>query len=146
MSHSLKIERVFRLPASPSSVWQSLVSPALVSQYHYNRELAGTTEKQHECPAANLQDCPAFLPGGILEYEEGRKVKFSTFDPKAGLGDLAQNYLHISYGLTPLADGVELSVLIENFMENESRYQHSKAGWENMVTPQLTQTLQTLQA
>jgi len=146
MSHSLKIERVFRLPASPSSVWQSLVSPALVSQYHYNKELADTAEKQHECPAANLQECPTFLPGGILEYEEGRRVKFSTFDPKAGLSDLPQNYLHISYCLTPNADGVELSVLIENFMENESRFQHSKAGWESTVAPQLTQTLQTLSA
>lgn len=133
MSKGLKIERVFRLPSPAGEVWSSLVSPELIQSYLHNRELASSLPS-----VGSVERCPAFKSGGILEYVEGRKVKFSTFDPRAGLKDQPQNYLHISYELAPCGEGTELRVLIENFMEDDRRYEHSAAGWQQTVEPALS--------
>lgn len=139
MSKILKIERVLRLPAPPSKVWTSLVCPALENHYQYNCEVAATSTP--DAAPSSLEQCPTFKPGDILEYEKGRSVKFSTFDPKAGVANHPQNYLHISYKLTAINEGTELQVTIENLMEEADRYQHSQAGWANVVAPRLEKML-----
>ncbi len=132
MTKGLKIEKMFRLPLAPSAVWKSLVNPSLIQAYNCNCELAASLPS-----LKSIEQCPGFCSGGILELEEGRRVKFSTFDPAAGLKDQPQNYLHITYLLTPIANGTELSVVIENYMEEEQRYEYSSAGWNQTVLPAL---------
>lgn len=132
MTKGLKIERNFRLPTPPAEVWDSLVNPCLIQKYKANTEIASALPS-----VSCMEQCPGFSSGDILEYEESRKVKFSTFDPEAGLNDQPQNYLHITYELGPADDGTELRVLIENFMPEGDRYEYSAAGWNQMVQPAL---------
>lgn len=140
MSQSLKIERTFQLASSPEEVWRSLVNPSLLRQYHHSCSVAHLSPGES---GDDLQYTAVFRPGDILEYVEHSSVKFSTFDSRAGLPDAPQNYLHITYQLAPLGAGVELTVIIENFMIDEHRFEHSKQGWENVVAPRLRNVFTT---
>jgi uncharacterized protein YndB with AHSA1/START domain len=138
MSHSLTIKRTYRIQNTVSNVWQSLVCPTLIEQYAHNCEMA---ERSPEEAADSLETCATFRAGDILEYEKDVRVKFSTFDPNAGLANVPQNYIHISYELSEVGNETELSITIENFMEENERLKHSQSKWKNILSPRVESLL-----
>jgi len=132
MSRSLTIKRTYRIQNTASSIWQSLVCPALIDQYNQN---CASLRADSEVCERSVEQCDTFQSGDILDYEKDVRVKFSTFDPNAGLANLPQNYIHITYELQELSGETELSITIENFMEETERFSHSQSKWNNEVYP-----------
>lgn len=64
-------------------------------------------------------------------------MKFSTFDPNAGLANVPQNYIHITYELFEIDNETELSITLENFMEENERFRHSQSEWNNVLSPRV---------
>jgi uncharacterized protein YndB with AHSA1/START domain len=138
MNHSLTIKRTYRIQNTVSNVWQSLVCPTLIKQYAHNCEMA---EQSPEEAADSLETCATFRSGDILEYEKNVRVKFSTFDPNAGLANVPQNYIHITYELCEIGNETELTITIENFMEEGERFKHSQSKWKNILSPRVESLL-----
>ncbi|MEQ8808519.1 MAG: hypothetical protein RIG68_14965 [Imperialibacter sp.] len=138
MNHSLTIKRTYRIPNTVSNVWQSLVCPTLIDQYANNCEMAKLSTDE---AADSLERCATFRSGDILEYEKGVRVKFSTFDANAGLANVPQNYIHITYELSDIGNETELSITIENFMEVSERFKHSQSKWSDVLSPRVESLL-----
>jgi len=138
MNHSLTIKRTYRIQNTVSNVWQSLVCPTLIEQYAHNCEIA---ERSTGEGTDSIEACATFRSGDILEYEKDVRVKFSTFDPNAGLANVPQNYIHITYELTEIDGETELSITIENFMEENERFRHSQSKWKNILSPRVESLL-----
>lgn len=138
MNHSLTIKRTYRIPNTVSNVWQSLVCPVMIEQYAHNSEMSKLSTDE---AADSLERCATFRSGDILEYERGVRVKFSTFDPNVGLANLPQNYIHVTYELSEIGNETELTITIENFMEESERFKHSQSKWKNILSPRVESLL-----
>lgn len=132
------ISRKLILPASVSQVWDALINPAKTKLFMFNCEVK--SDWQIGSPIiwkGNYQGYESGERGIILEFEVGKKLKYTSFDPNFGLPDTEQNRLHISYDLSAIGDSTELITTIENFNGDTQRDIHLAAGWDSIVLPAL---------
>lgn len=135
------IKEEVKFNATVAQVWELLIDPALTKQYMFGCEVIsdwkvgspvywnGKTENGDEI---------TYVKGEVLEYEYGKKVTSTTFDPNSGMADIPENYVHLTYELQPIEDGVLLTITQGDFAgaeEGKKRYEESKSGWKEMVIP-----------
>lgn len=133
--------------ASAEKVWDLLINPAMTKQYMFGCEVLsdwnigdpvywkGTTENGEEL---------VYVKGKVLEYEAGKKVTSTTFDPNGGLADIPENYIKLSYEVREVQGGTLLKIMQGDFSGAENgkkRYEESKGGWKAMVIPSMKKLL-----
>ena len=134
--------------AGPVQVWDLLINPVMTRQYMFGCELLsdwkigspvhwkGQTEDGQEV---------VYVAGKVLEFEEGRKVTSTTFDPNSGMADIPQNHVNLTYELSEVPEGTLLTITQGDFSEAENgrqRYEESKSGWQAMVIPLMKKLLE----
>ena len=139
-------EEVF-FKANPDQVWDLLINPAMTRQYMFGCEVVsnweiggplnwkGTTEDGTEV---------IYVKGNLLEYEKGKKISSTTFDPNGSMEDIPENYVNLSYEISPQGTGTLLTIQQGDFSKaanGQQRYEESKAGWVGMVIPTMKQLL-----
>ena len=73
-----------------------------------------------------------------MEYEEGKKVTTTTFDPNSGMADIPENYVRLTYEVNELEEGTLLRIIqgdFSNAEDGEKRYKESESGWKEMIIP-----------
>jgi uncharacterized protein YndB with AHSA1/START domain len=136
------ITRKLILPASLPEVWDALVNPVKTKLFMFNCEV--NSNWQIGSPIVwkgNYEGYESGERGIVLEFEVGKKLKYTSFDPNFGLADTEENTLHISYDLSARGDSTELITTIENFNGDSQRDSHLAAGWDSIVLPALTKLL-----
>lgn len=141
----IKEEVIFK--ADVKEVWNLLINPEMTKQYMYGCELIsdwsigsevlwkGKTEDGQEV---------VYVKGKVLEYEEGKKVVSTTFDPNSGMADIPANHVELSYELEQMDEGTKLTIIQGDFYgaeDGEKRYNDSKGGWSGMVIPLMKKLL-----
>lgn len=127
--------------ADIEQVWNLLINPEMTKQYMFGCEVLsdwkvgspvywkGKTEDGEEI---------VYVKGTVLEFEEGKKVSSTTFDPNSGMKDVPENYVVLTYDLKEEKEGTLLRITQGDFSgaeEGEKRYLESKSGWKEMVIP-----------
>jgi len=141
MSNSMIIKEEVVFKSSAAKVWDLLVNPEMTKQYMFGCEVLsdwkigspvywkGQTEDGQEV---------VYVKGEVLEFEEGKKVSSTTFDPNSGMADVPENYVKLSYELKETDAGTKLTITQGDFAgaeEGQKRYEESKSGWKEMVIP-----------
>ncbi|MCF0051735.1 SRPBCC domain-containing protein [Dyadobacter sp. LJ53] len=139
MNNESIINRKLTLPASVSEVWDALVNPKKTKQFMFNCEVNSDWKIGNPIVwKGNYEGYESGERGVILEFDEGKRLKYTSFDPNFGLADTEENYLHISYDLSAKGDNsTELVTTIENFNGDAKRNGHLAAGWDIIVLPAL---------
>ena len=139
MKEQLLIQHEIEFNAPQEKVWDLLTHPSMTKQYMFGCELLsdwqtgstvdwkGKTEDGQEM---------IYVTGKVLEYDEGEKVSITMIDPNMGIADIPENYLHLTYELTPTAGGTMVSLTQGGFdgaEQGQSRYEESVKGWEVLI-------------
>lgn len=134
--------------ATVEKVWELVIDPAMTKQYMFGCEVIsdwkigspvywnGKTENGDEI---------TYVKGEVLEFEKGKKVTSTTFDPNSGMADIPENYVKLSYELQPTENGTLLTITQGDFAgaeEGKKRYEESKSGWKEMVIPTMKKLLE----
>ena len=85
-----------------------------------------------------------YVKGEVLEYEAGKKVVSTSFDPHAGMADIPENYVKLSYEVESIEEGTLLKIIQGDFSAGENakqRYEESREGWKAMVIPMMKELL-----
>lgn len=150
MNESMIIKEEVFFKASAEKVWDLLINPEMTKQYMFGCELIsdwkigstvhwkGKTENGEEV---------TYVKGEVLEYEEGKKVTSTTFDPNSGMTDTPNNYVILTYELQPIENGTLLTITQGDFSkaeEGKKRYEESKVGWKEIVIPTMQKLIPTL--
>lgn len=147
MNDLMLIKEVVVFKSSPEKVWDMLINPNMTQQYMFGCEVLsdwkigspviwkGKTENGEEV---------VYVTGTVLEYEEGKRVSSTTFDPHSGMADIPDNYVKLTYELNEVENGTSLSIIQGDFSkaeEGQKRYEESKSGWVEIVIPAMRKLL-----
>lgn len=116
------------IKASLEKVWDALINPELVKQYFFGSSQETTWEVgapilwEGEYEGQNYVD-----KGVVLEFIPNEKVSYSYLSNWAGLDDIADNYLFVSYEVKPTESGTELTITQSNY--DEEKASHSNENW-----------------
>lgn len=147
MKESMIITEEVQFKAPAEKVWDLLTNPAMTKKYMFGCELIsdwtigspvlwkGKTEDGQEM---------VYVKGEVLEYEAGKKVVSTTFDPHAGMADVPENYVKLSYEVESRGEGSLLRIIQGDFSSGEhvkERYEESREGWKTMVIPMMKELL-----
>lgn len=131
---------------SIETLWKVLTEAEYTKQYMFNCAVeSGWNVGDAITWKGNFEGYEAFQKGEILEISPNEKLKYSTFDPNFGLTDVPENYIHVSYELTPEQDSTVLTITNETFDGNEERMGHINQGWD-MVIGKIKQVAEGLNA
>ncbi len=141
----IKEEILFK--ASTEQVWDLLTNPEMTKQYMFGSEIISSWEIgspiHWKGKTEDGQDI-VYVKGEVLEYQEGKKVSSTMFDPNAEMKDIPENYVNLTYELTTTEDGTLLTITQGDFSGAENgqkRYEESKQGWKAMVIPLMKKML-----
>lgn len=140
----MMIEKKVQFSVTKEKVWDLLTNPAITKEYMFGCEVIsdwkvdnpilwkGQTEDEKEI---------IYVKGRIIEFEKGRKVTFTMFDPNMKLDDIPENYLNLTYELEEKGNKTILKLTQGNFAsvsDGKKRYEESLKGWE-MIIPIMKQ-------
>lgn len=140
MSKSMIIKEEVFFKANPSKVWNLLINPEMTKQYMFGCEVLsdwkignqilwnGKTENGEEI---------TYVKGKVVEYEQGKKVTSTMFDPNLGIPDVPRNYVNLTYEVIRIENGCKLIITqgdFQNADNAEKRFEESRQGWK-MVIP-----------
>ncbi len=147
MSQSMIINEKVLFQSKAEKVWDLLINPNMTKRYMFGCEVLsdwkigspvhwkGKTEDGVEV---------IYVKGEVLEYQEGKKVTSSTFDPNADMADIPENYVNLTYELTESTEGTLLTIIQGDFAGAENgkkRYEESRSGWKDIVIPMMKSLL-----
>lgn len=122
------------LPIAAERLWTILTDSKYTKQYMYNCTV--TSDWKVGSPIiweGNYQGYQAYQKGVILANKPLQLLKFTTFDPNFGMEDKPENYIHVSYLLEAVEDGIQLTVINETFDGNAERMTHIEQGWASVL-------------
>lgn len=141
MSKAMIIKEEVLFKAHAEKVWDLLINPAMTKQYMFGCEVLSDWKVGSEVLwKGNTEDGEelVYVKGKVLEYEKGKKLTSTTFDPNSDMEDIPENHVNLCYELTVLEEGTQLTITQGDFAgaaDGEKRYQDSKGGWKEMVIP-----------
>lgn len=145
MNTDLKVERTIKLNAPIDKVWEALVSPELTKRYMFNCEVTSNWEIGSSIIwEGEFQGYKAYQTGIILEYQEYKQLKYTTFDKQTGLDDIPANHVHVTYLLSEENGWTVFTVITDNFNGDKTRSEHSAAGWDAIVLPKFKALIDSL--
>lgn len=143
-------ERVLLL-AGQEKVWDLLLNPKYTVQYMFGCELVsdwkvGSTvswnTKSEDGQVITL------VEGHVIEFIEGSKVVFTTFDPHSGMDNIPANHVTLTYETEVQGSSTLLKITQGDFakvVDGEKRYLESQQGWTQVVLPLMQELLSNLE-
>jgi uncharacterized protein YndB with AHSA1/START domain len=134
---SARAEVVIDAPAS--KVWEALTNPEMISRYLFGTKTETTWKAgdpirfSGEYNGIKYED-----KGTILINEPRKKLKYSYWSSMSGKADRPENYVEVSFELTPAGENKTKLVLVNDKHSDEKSREHSEQNW-TMVLGKLKQ-------
>ena len=135
------VQNSIHINTEPSKVWNALVNPQMTKQYMFGCETVSDWKKGSPLLWQAIYEGKetVFVKGIILEIEPEKILKYTVIDPNAAMEDIPQNYLNVTYELTPANGQTVLTVSQDGFetaADGEKRYNdvyNNGAGWSPIL-------------
>lgn len=139
MKESFIIKKEIDFKASKEKIWDLVTNPQMTKQYMFGCEVLsnwqlgssviwkGKTEDGKEV---------VYVKGNITAIDPGQEVTFTMLDPNSGIEDIPENYVHLTYKVTPIENGSRLlinQVYLKTAADAEKRYKESLTGWDMVI-------------
>ncbi|MCU0434982.1 MAG: SRPBCC domain-containing protein [Bacteroidia bacterium] len=123
----------FVFQTTPEKLWKALTDPETVKQYFFGTNLITTWEPGTPIRFTGEWEGKAYEDKGtILAYEHNRLLKYDYYSSFSPLPDLPENYMIITYSVTPHEQGVQLEITQENAPSQEAA-DHSAENWTALM-------------
>jgi uncharacterized protein YndB with AHSA1/START domain len=137
MSQPLIVRSEITFDAPMARVWDALTNPEMTQQYMFGCQ--ALSDWKIGSPLIwkgtfNGTELVA-VKGTIVDIQPGKLLAYTTFDPNSTLEDIPQNYVTVTYTLTPKGNQTLLEVTQGDFAhvaDGERRYKETYndgQGW-----------------
>jgi uncharacterized protein YndB with AHSA1/START domain len=128
------------IDASPSKVWDALTNPEQTKKYMFGCEPISDWKPGSTMlwkGVFNGQEMVA-VKGNIKAIEKDKFLAYTTIDPNATYADIPENYVTVTYRLTPENGKTRLDVTQGDFAQaadGERRFNevNSDGGWQALL-------------
>lgn len=143
MMLELKYEK--KLSANTDVIWDALTNPQITPLYMYGCEVLFEKEVGAPIIWKGKEDNQIYVEGEIIEWEDQKRLVYTTRDPSGKYGDTKENCLTVTYSLSEIdKNSCVLRITQSDFSvlnEGLKRYEESKSkgGW-----PYVLDTLESI--
>jgi uncharacterized protein YndB with AHSA1/START domain len=122
--------KTVNINATPKKVWEALTKSKIIKKW-----LFGTNVISDWKPGSsifftgNWQGTEYKDKGTILQLEKEKVFQYNYWSSFSGLSDTSENYSSISFELTPVPAGTQLTLKHSHF-PTETGYEHSDKNWD----------------
>lgn len=141
MSSPLIVQNSITINAAPEKVWDALVNPEQTKKYMFGCETVSEWKPGSDLLwKGNYEGKEmVFVKGKIINIEPSILLAYSTIDPNSGIADIPENYLTVTYALTPQNGQTLLTVTQGDYAtagDGEKRYRDTMdgGGWDPVLT------------
>ena len=129
-NHQSKYQTIIKAPID--KVWNALTNPEMVKQYFFGSNQETDWNVGSKVLWTGEYDGTTYVDKGVvLEYLPNKKLSYSYLSSWSGLDDKPENYLLVSYEVTPTESGTELIISQSNYDEEKAK--HSSENWKIVV-------------
>lgn len=129
-NHQSKYQTIIKAPID--KVWNALTNPEMVKQYFFGSNQETDWDVGSKVLWTGEYDGTTYVDKGVvLEYLPNKKLSYSYLSSWSGLDDKPENYLLVSYEVTPTESGTELIISQSNYDEEKAK--HSSENWKIVV-------------
>lgn len=118
--------------SSIEKVWDALVNPEMVKQYFFGSNQETDWQVGSEILWTGEYEGTKYTDKGrVLEFVPNQKLSYSYLSSWSGLEDKPENYLWVSYEISPAKNGTELTITQSNYDEEKAK--HSVENWAIVI-------------
>jgi uncharacterized protein YndB with AHSA1/START domain len=118
----LTTEASITIDAPITSVWEALTTPDLISRWFFGVDTeTDWTEGSPIVHRGEYQGRPYEDKGTIVRFEPPRRLVHTHWSPASGLEDRPENYQEVTWRLSEVADGTQLTVSEVNLPSEEAK-------------------------
>jgi len=133
MSTALVISKSIDIFSTPSSVWDVLTNPEMITQYFTGAKTETTWEIGSEIRFTHVYEGKEFINKGvILNFETNHLLSYTYWTVFSKTEDKPENYTRITYELTEIGDKTKLNFTQTN-LKNIAWYQALEIGWDQVL-------------
>ncbi|NIR50954.1 hypothetical protein GWO43_20245 [candidate division KSB1 bacterium] len=133
MSKKLVVKKNIELDAHISKVWDALTNPELTKQYFFGCE--AMSDWKPESPIVFKQVAEGKdivqVKGVITNIEPQKVLQHTCLTPE--FEDDPSKHTTVTYELSSNEGRTQLSITQGDFGEDETRYNHTAAGWDHVL-------------
>ncbi|HDX9613801.1 TPA: SRPBCC family protein [Bacillus toyonensis] len=122
----------FYIASSPEGVWKTLTSPEGTKQIYYGSIIRSTFQVGDllEYVGPGLDgDETVHVYGNVLEYEPNQLLQFTHYPGKSYMIDDRAFESRISYILKPIGSCTKLTLIHDQWKEDDPYYENSNKAW-----------------
>jgi uncharacterized protein YndB with AHSA1/START domain len=121
------------IDASPSEVWDALVSPEKIEKYMFGAKVASEWKKGSPISwRGEWKGKPYEDKGEVLDVEPERRLRYSHFSPLEGTPDKPASYHTVTIELSPKGRQTLVALSQDNNATAEAQ-KHSEQNWKMML-------------
>ena len=121
------------IDAPAIKVWEALTTPSIIKQYFFctdtitDWKVGSPIFFRGEWQGEKYED-----KGTILEVVLQKLFKYKYWSSMSGIADKPENYVNITYRLTPESDTTTLTITQENIPDQKMKA-HSEQNWNKVL-------------
>jgi uncharacterized protein YndB with AHSA1/START domain len=141
MENQLNVKNTIIINAPADKVWDALVNPEQTKKYMFGCETVSDWRVGSPLLWKMMYEGKEMIPvkGIILVIQPLKLLKYTVIDPNAGMEDIPENYLNVTYSLTEQSGITTLRVTQDGFetaQDGDKRYQdvyNNGEGWNPIL-------------
>ena len=141
MENQLIVKNTIIINAPAANVWDALVNPEQTKKYMFGCETVSDWRVGSPLLWRMTYEGKELIPvkGIILAIQSAEFLKYTVIDPNAGMEDIPENYLNVTYSLTEQSGITTLRVAQDGFetaQDGDKRYQdvyNNGEGWNPIL-------------
>ncbi|MDT3498776.1 SRPBCC family protein [Bacillus toyonensis] len=122
----------FYIAGSPEEVWKTLTSPEGTKQIYYGSIIRSTFQVgdllEYVGPGLDGNET-VHVYGNVLEYEPNQLLQFTHYPGKSYMIDDRAFESRISYILKPIGSCTKLTLIHDQWKEDDPYYENSNKAW-----------------
>ena len=128
---ALQVSTVIDAPVT--KVWEALTTPEIIKQYFFGTntitdwKVGSPLIFKGEWQGKSYED-----KGTILDIKPGKLLRYDYWSSMSGIEDKPENYVIVTYELSPDEKGTTLTVSQEN-IPDEKMKEHSEQNWKTVL-------------
>ena len=133
MSTPLIVKNTITINAPTAKVWDLLVNPAQTKKYMFGCETVSDWKPGSALLWKGAYEGKEmiFVKGTIEEIRPEQFLVYTTIDPNSGIDDTSENYLTVTYTLTPQGNSTVLTVTQGDYSKVADGQKRYEDTWNN---------------
>ena len=120
------------IKAPVEKVWEALTKPEIVKQYFFGSDQKTSWKVGSPILWTGEYEGTSYVDKGtVLEFIPNKKLAFSYLSSWSAMEDKLENYLLVTYEVSPVTGGTALTITQTNYDEEKAK--HSEGNWAVVI-------------